>query len=54
MERAVAWSVMMGTKVLLWKLMARPVVAKKSSRTFLRFATCLGTVRMMIRVSSAY
>jgi hypothetical protein len=54
MSDAIEGSVLIGTKVLLWKLMARPVAAVKTSRTCLRLAACCGMARIMIRVSSAY
>jgi hypothetical protein len=40
MDAAVSWSVRIGTKVLLWKLIVRPVAAEKLSKTHLRLATC--------------
>jgi hypothetical protein len=36
MEETAEGSVLIGTKVLLWKFMARPVAAVKSSRTFFK------------------
>jgi hypothetical protein len=38
----------------LWKLIARPVAAAKSSRTLLRQAAAVGEALQRIRVSSAY
>jgi hypothetical protein len=54
MSDAIKGSILIGTKVLLWKLMARPVAPVKTSRTFLRLAACCGMARIIISVSSTY
>ena len=54
MEEASSRGTLMGTKVLLWKLMSRPEAREKSSRIFLRLATSEGTARTIMRVSSVY
>lgn len=47
-------SVLMGTKVVLWKLMLRPVARVNLSRISLRVFTACEEARAMISVSSAY
>jgi hypothetical protein len=53
-NRAVAWSVPMGMKVLLWKLMVSPVVAKKPSGTHFKLRTCSEKTLQIIWMSLAY
>jgi hypothetical protein len=53
-EASIVASTYMGTKVLLVKLMTRPVVEAKSSRIFFSCAAAPGLARRMISVSSAY
>jgi hypothetical protein len=50
-----AWGwTFMGIKQDLWKLIANPVAAAKSSSTCRRHAVALGEALQRIRVSSAY
>jgi hypothetical protein len=47
-------STFIGTRVVLWKFMWRPVAFAKLSRIIFRFAAACGVALMIISVSSAY